>query len=121
MLGHALIEAENLKSPMGPFSSSQKKMPKVTENIWFQQDADVRDASDYEYWGNDLPKDAPGEIIVVSGKDVIWGSALNIGFADGSQRFVKQDDIEAVRKASDAARARLGLAPISKTREVQMH
>jgi hypothetical protein len=114
MLGHKLIAPENLKSPMGPISSSQKQLPKVTENTWFQHEADVRDASDYAYWANDLPQGAPAETIVVTGKDVIWASALNIGFADGSQRFVKQEEIEAVRKASDAARRGIGLPPIQK-------
>ncbi len=114
MLSRKLIKPEILKSPLGPIASIHKLMPEVTEPNAPGKAAEVNDASDYEYWGKDLPKDAPAEIIVVTGKDVIWGSALNIGFADGSQRFVSQEDIEGVRRASDAARAKIGLPPIRK-------
>lgn len=112
MLGHGLIAPENLKSPLGPISSSQKQLPKVTESTWFHHEADVRGASDYDYWASDLPKQIPPEIIIVTGKDVIWAAALNIGFADGTQKFVKREEIENVRKASDAARSGIGLSPM---------
>ena len=105
---------------LSPFAATPTLTDDVAALHAKMKEADVLSAinahCDYTYVGADLQRPATGalppKIIVVYAREPVMRTNLALAFADGSGEFITLDQAESVLKASNAARATLGLPPL---------
>jgi len=87
------------------------------ESDWPLYAAAIDEKCDYRYVGNDLVRTrgfrAFESRIVILYNKASYGGGRTVAFADHKQRFVKDADLPAVFADASAARAALGLPPIT--------
>ena len=124
LLDAQMIKPENLQSPYGMHDpvfndfAVEQKAAKSREDLLH----DIETRSDYLFMGADLknvPAELEAKIITVASANVVLHEEISVAFASARAEFLDEDDVDPARKASDDARATLGLGPMELPANVQ--